>query len=103
VARVIAEYLTHLPGRPVHQDVPWPLRTAWAIEEPPDAGVPAEAILDRFAEQIAPYPFGNGHPRFYGWVNSPPAVIGVFAEALAAAMNPSVAGGDTPPRTWSAR
>jgi aromatic-L-amino-acid/L-tryptophan decarboxylase len=42
---------------------------------------------------IEPYPFGNGHPRFYGWVNSPPAVMGIFAEALAA-MNPSVAGGN---------
>src|SRR4029077_14483622 len=31
---------------------------------------------------------------FFGWVNSPPAVIGVFAEALAAAMNPSCAGGN---------
>jgi glutamate/tyrosine decarboxylase-like PLP-dependent enzyme len=52
------------------------------------------AILDRFEAEIAPYPFGNGHPGFCAWVNSPPAVIGVFAEALAAAMNPSVAGGD---------
>ena len=40
------------------------------------------------------YPFGNGHPRFSAWVNSPPATIGVFAQALAAAMNPSVAGGN---------
>src|SRR5204863_520894 len=37
---------------------------------------------------------GNGHPRFFGWVNSPPAPIGVLAEFLAAAMNPSCAGGD---------
>jgi glutamate/tyrosine decarboxylase-like PLP-dependent enzyme len=45
-------------------------------------------------ETIEPYPFGNGHPRFWGWVNSPPAVMGVFADALAAAMNPSCAGGN---------
>ncbi|MEK6206930.1 MAG: hypothetical protein AABM32_04745 [Chloroflexota bacterium] len=32
------------------------------------------------------YPFGNGHPSFFGWVNSPPAVMSVFAEALAAAI-----------------
>jgi aromatic-L-amino-acid decarboxylase len=51
-------------------------------------------LLDRFAAQIAPYPMGNGHPAFSAWVNSPPAVIGVFAEALAAAMNSSAAGGD---------
>ena len=41
-----------------------------------------------------PHPFGNGHPRFFGWVNGPPVVLGVLAEALAAAMNPSVAGGN---------
>jgi glutamate/tyrosine decarboxylase-like PLP-dependent enzyme len=37
---------------------------------------------------------GNGHPRFFGWVNSPPAPIAVITEILAAAMNPSCAGGD---------
>jgi aromatic-L-amino-acid decarboxylase len=94
VARVIAAYLKRLPSRPVHQDVPWLARNAWSLEDAPRTGTPAGAILDRFAAEVAPYPFGNGHPRFYGWVNSPPAVIGVFAEALAAAMNPSVAGGD---------
>jgi glutamate/tyrosine decarboxylase-like PLP-dependent enzyme len=53
-----------------------------------------DAVLDDFVEQVAPYPFGNGHPRFFAWVNSPPHLLGVFAEALAAAMNPSVAGGN---------
>ena len=53
--------------------------------------MPADAC---FKSTIEPYPFGNGHPRFWGWVNSPPAVMGVFADALAAAMNPSCAGGN---------
>lgn len=47
-----------------------------------------------FTRDIAPYPFGNGHPRFYGWVNPPPSIMGIFGAALAAAMNPSVAGGN---------
>src|SRR5271170_3155168 len=37
---------------------------------------------------------GNGHPRFFGWVNSPPEPAGVLVEPIAAAMNPSCAGGD---------
>lgn len=94
VARVIARYLDDVPGRPVHRGVPWQARNAWTMEDAPRTGTPPTVVLDRFAAEIAPYPFGNGHPRFYGWVNSPPAVIGVFADALAAAMNPSVAGGD---------
>lgn len=51
-------------------------------------------MLAEFAERVEPYPFGNGHPRFFGWINSPPDVLAVFADALAAAMNPSVAGGN---------
>jgi aromatic-L-amino-acid decarboxylase len=94
VARIIAEYLTSLPERPVHQPFPARLREQWAAEPPPPTATPAGEIFDRFADEIARYPFGNGHPGFFAWVNSPPALIGVFAEALAAAMNPSVAGGD---------
>jgi glutamate/tyrosine decarboxylase-like PLP-dependent enzyme len=37
---------------------------------------------------------GNGHPRFFGWVNSPPAPVGIVADFLAAALDPSCAGGD---------
>ena len=37
---------------------------------------------------------GNGHPRFFGWANSPPSPIGAVAEFLAGAMGPSCAGGD---------
>src|SRR5689334_3852972 len=61
---------------------------------PPVAAASADDILREFSSTIEPYPFGNGHPRFWGWVNSPPAVMGVFADALAAAMNPSCAGGN---------
>ena len=37
---------------------------------------------------------GNASPRFFAWVNSPPAPLGVIAELLAAGLDPSVAGGD---------
>jgi aromatic-L-amino-acid/L-tryptophan decarboxylase len=94
VGRMVAGYLSGLAERPVHRGVPGPVRAAWSAEVPPVAGESVDELLDRFEAEIAPYPFGNGHPGFYAWVNSPPSVIGVFAEALAAAMNPSVAGGD---------
>ncbi|PYR03781.1 MAG: amino acid decarboxylase, partial [Acidobacteria bacterium] len=60
---------------------------------PSQAATPDEILRD-FRDSVEPYPFGNGHPRFWGWVNSPPALMGVFADALAAAMNPSCAGGN---------
>jgi glutamate/tyrosine decarboxylase-like PLP-dependent enzyme len=37
---------------------------------------------------------GNNSPRFFAWVNSPAAPLGVLAELLAGSLNSSVAGGD---------
>ncbi|GJG88932.1 amino acid decarboxylase [Gemmatimonadetes bacterium T265] len=91
---LVAAHLTDLPGEPTFRPVPQALADAFRAEAPPAAGEGPDAVLDRFARDVAPYPFGNGHPRFFGWVNSPPAVMGVVGAALAAAMNPSVAGGN---------
>jgi len=60
----------------------------------PETGVAPEALLDAAARLVLAHPMGNGHPRFFGWVNSPPAPIGALAELLAAAVDPSCAGGD---------
>jgi aromatic-L-amino-acid decarboxylase len=95
VVDMIAEHLTTLPQGPVFQAFPPELAARYldgsALSE---AAQSPDEILATFATEIEPFPFGNGHPRFYGWVNSPPAVISVLAEALAAAMNPSCAGGN---------
>ena len=94
VADWIAEYLTSLPAAPVFEPVPLDVAAAFLAAPLPETGEGVDAVLRRFAQEIGRYPFGNGHPRFSAWVNSPPAAIGVFAQALAAAMNPSVAGGN---------
>ncbi len=94
VVDLIAAHLTELPQRPVFRPFPESLAGELVATPLPTAGESADAILDRFVHEVDPYPFGNGHPRFYGWVNSPPVPLGIFADALAAAMNPSVAGGN---------
>src|SRR5437870_8629952 len=60
----------------------------------PEDGRAPGAILDLVRDAVLPHPMGNGHPRFFGWVNSPPAPLGAVADLLAGAMNPSCAGGD---------
>ena len=60
----------------------------------PNLPVAPDRLLDFIEREILAYPMGNGHPRFFGWVNSPPAMLAVLTEVLAAAMNPSCAGGD---------
>jgi aromatic-L-amino-acid decarboxylase len=91
---LIADHLADIGSRPVFQAVPADLAQQFLSTPAPVDGIAPEDILREFRETIEPYPFGNGHPRFWGWVNSPPAVMGIFAEALAAAMNPSCAGGN---------
>ncbi len=93
-ADLAADYLAGLPDRPVYRQMP-PESRMDLLELPlPATGAPAAAVLDQFRAEILPYPMGNGHPRFFGWVNSPPTAIGIVAELLAATMNPSCAGGD---------
>jgi len=94
VVDLIADHLTSLPERPAFRPMPAALAQEMAATPAPADPVPPDEVLRRFTSTIEPYPFGNGHPRFWGWINSPPAVMGIFADALAAAMNPSCAGGN---------
>src|SRR3954469_9034968 len=94
VVDLIADHLSTLPDKPAFRPVPADAAQAFLATPAPQEPVAADDILRLFQQTIEPFPFGNGHPRFWGWVNSPPAVMGIFAEALAAAMNPSCAGGN---------
>lgn len=91
---IIVDHLVRLRDQPVFRPFPHALADAYLNAALPETGLPIDAILDKVENEITKYPFGNGHARFFGWVNSPPAVIGIFAEALAATMNPSCAGGN---------
>src|SRR5207249_5704060 len=88
------DHISGLADRPVFRPVPPDLAERFLAAPAPVHGASPDDILGEFRDHVEPYPFGNGHPRFWGWVNSPPAVMGVFADALAAAMNPSCAGGN---------
>jgi aromatic-L-amino-acid decarboxylase len=94
VVDMIAEHLATLRSKPVFQPFPPELAERYLNSEPPGPGQEVDEILATFAREIEPYPFGNGHPCFWGWVNPPPTILGIFAEALAASMNPSCAGGN---------
>lgn len=94
VVDLIAAHLTGIESKPAFTPMPRDTAERALTTPAPAAAASPDAILREFLETIEPYPFGNGHPRFWGWVNSPPAVMGVFADALASAMNPSCAGGN---------
>nr|WP_055502545.1 aminotransferase class V-fold PLP-dependent enzyme [Nonomuraea pusilla] len=93
-AALAAGHLAGVADGPVWRPVPDADRAWLSGQELPETGRPLEDLLEDAATRILPNPMGNGHPRFFGWVNSPPSPAGVLVEPLAAALNPSCAGGD---------
>ena len=91
---VIADHLAALPGRPVWQPLPDDLRAELLSLPLPDGATGLGQLAARMGSDVLPYAMGNGHPAFFGWVNSPPSLAGVLASLAAAAMNPSVVSGD---------
>ena len=94
VVDLLVEHLTTLPDRPVFRPYPRDLAEARLAAPLPEQGRPADELLDEIAVTVLSWPLGNGHPRWAGWVNGPPSPVAVLTDALATAMNPSVAGGN---------
>jgi aromatic-L-amino-acid decarboxylase len=90
----VADYLAELPSRPVWQPLPDELRKRLLELPLPEKEVPLHELGETALRDVLPYPMGNGHPAFFGWVNPPPAPAGIAASLAAAAMNPSVVSGD---------
>lgn len=87
----MVEHLSTLTDKPAWQPVPDHVRTA--LHEPlPCEGIGAEATYQQFRENVLPYPNGNLHPRYWGWVQGTGTPLGMMADMLAAAMNPHLAG-----------
>ena len=80
------DYLAELNQRPAWQ--PAPERVKAHFNSPvPDEGQDREQVYQEFLDYVHPYPIGNLHPRFWGWVFGTGTVTGVFAQFLAAVMN----------------
>lgn len=89
----IVAYHRGVGERPAWQPVRAESRAA--IDRPlPREGVGEEAAYEAFAEHVLPYPYGNIHPRHWGWVNGTGTTFGAFSELLAAAMNSNGWAGD---------
>ncbi len=90
-ADAVADDLEGAREGPAWRPIPDDVKAALAARAP-DGGEPLEATLARFDELIRPYPTGNRHPRFFGWVHGAGNAAGVLAELLAAGMNANVGG-----------
>src|SRR5437870_911584 len=91
-ADAVAEHRATLESRPVFGKIG---AGASLFEEPvPEEGQPIEKTLGFVREHILPFPMGNSHPRFYGFINATADPVGIAADFLAASMNPNCWGGD---------
>jgi len=79
--------------RPVWTAVPHEVRAVLA-EPAPRAGAGLERTVEELTRLILPYPTGNTHPRFFGWVHGTGTASAVVPALFAAAMNVNCGGRD---------
>ena len=88
----IADLLASLPSRPVTVAAsPSEVRQGLPSEDRlRDAGTDPGPLLDEITEHLFAKSLFNGHPRFFGYITSSAAPVGILGELLAAAVNPNV-------------
>jgi aromatic-L-amino-acid decarboxylase len=87
------DYLRNVRERPVWKPVPEKVKQS--LREPlPIEPQSVEVTYREFLERIFPYPTGNIHPRFWGWVHGTGMATGILSEMMAAAMNSNCGGRD---------
>lgn len=88
----IAQHLASLPERKLTTgERPTEVRRLIGAERPlPEAGAPVEALLERTTDALIGHSLFNGHPRFWGYITSSPAPLGMLADLLASAVNANV-------------
>lgn len=87
----MVDYLSATRERPTWQS-PSPATRDFLSAPAPRAGRDLAEVYADFKQHILPYPTGNIHPRFWGWVVGTGTPVGMLAELLGGAMNSPVSG-----------
>jgi glutamate/tyrosine decarboxylase-like PLP-dependent enzyme len=88
----IADWLDAMPEGPVTRDeTPSAIRALIdANRGVPENGTDARPLLESAAQLLFDHSLFNGHPRFFGYITSSPAPIGMLGDLLASAVNANV-------------
>lgn len=89
---MIAQFLESVPERPVaRSSSPDAVRALLRADERlPETGSGTAELLRSAADVLFDHSLFNGHPRFFGYITSSPAPIGMLGDLLAAAVNANV-------------
>lgn len=90
----VADRLAAIPDGPVTPgERPATVRDALGANRAlPEDGVEPGELLRRATSLLFDHSLFNGHPRFFGYITSSPAPIGMMGDLLAAAVNANVGG-----------
>jgi len=94
--RMVDEMVDHLRGRrdaPVWRRVPEEVRARFRSPLPLEPRSPEE-VFETFRRDVLPFPLGNTHPRFWGWVIGSGTATGMLAAMAEAAINTPAGGYD---------
>jgi aromatic-L-amino-acid decarboxylase len=88
----VAGLLESVPRGPVNRDEsPSSVRDALNLNGSlPESGMEPEQLLEQTAKLLFEHSLFNAHPRFFGYITSSPAPIGILGDFLASALNPNV-------------
>lgn len=89
---LLAARLDAIPEGPVTPgESPLQVQAALLADAPlPDMGMDPETLLRDATSLLFDHSLFNGHPRFFGYITSSPAPIGMLGDLLAAALNANV-------------
>jgi aromatic-L-amino-acid decarboxylase len=88
----VADALAAVPNGPITRaEAPSAVRAALGLSGPlPESGTDAAALLQETTRVLFEHSLFNAHPRFFGYITSSPAPIGMLGDFLASALNPNV-------------
>jgi hypothetical protein len=87
------DYLRDLRFRPAWRPMPLTVRKAIAQTNIPLKGQSPFEVYDEVRSLVLPYPVGNLHPHFWGYVQGTGSSVGAFAELITGTMNTMSWGG----------
>jgi aromatic-L-amino-acid decarboxylase len=88
----LADAVAAIPdGRITPNAAPATVRSALGLgQSMPEDGTDARDLVLTSASNLFEHSLFNAHPRFFGYITSPPAPIGVFADLIAGSINANV-------------
>jgi glutamate/tyrosine decarboxylase-like PLP-dependent enzyme len=88
----VAQLLDTMPERRVAQgESPAEIQALLGSDKGlPENGMDAGTLLEETTRLLFDHSLFNGHPRFFGYITSAPAPIGILGDLLASAINPNM-------------